>query len=135
MAPEDFKAWSFTEEGKEGASEDLFVVKAEGNEEIGAGDLGDVLGEGIGKSEQDVQLELEEKSLTDVIKGGLFNQVLILLIITLCNIYCMYVFVCISLDICSCYYEMFGLFCYLRCVRLHRGVLCRIQSLMVISYS
>ncbi|PIN25079.1 hypothetical protein CDL12_02176 [Handroanthus impetiginosus] len=60
--------WSFSE-GKEGEEEDVFGVEAESGEISG---LGDGLGErilGSEKSEQDKQLESEEKALTAVLKG------------------------------------------------------------------
>ncbi|KAL8557232.1 hypothetical protein ACS0TY_004611 [Phlomoides rotata] len=65
---EDLTPWNFTEEGKEGSEEDMFGVEADGAES-GLGDLGDGLGEGIVKSEQDIELEAEEKDLTEVLKG------------------------------------------------------------------
>lgn len=133
---EDFKPWDFTEEGKGGSEEDVFGVEAD-SVESGLGDLGDGLGEGIEKSERDIELEAEEKALSDVLKGGLLNPVLIILLITLCNIY---IFIGEGFDIVTCFYfrlvlirktwmfkvnsfirrcfisrhyEIFGLLCYL----------------------
>ncbi|KAI3458120.1 hypothetical protein Pfo_014783 [Paulownia fortunei] len=65
---EDYQPWSFSVEGKEGAEEDVFGVEAEGGE-IGFSGLGDGEGDGIEKSEQEKQLESEEKALTAVLKG------------------------------------------------------------------
>ncbi|KAK6155671.1 hypothetical protein DH2020_009919 [Rehmannia glutinosa] len=68
---EDYKPWSFSVEEKEGADEDVFGVEAESGEMVFSG-LGDGLGEEIGgieKSEQDKQLESEEKALISVLKG------------------------------------------------------------------
>ncbi|KAL0317810.1 UNVERIFIED_CONTAM: 30S ribosomal protein S9, mitochondrial [Sesamum angustifolium] len=68
---EDYQPWSFSVEGKEEGEEDVFGIEAESGE-IGISGLGDGVGEGIRgieKSEQEKQLESEEKALTAVLKG------------------------------------------------------------------
>ncbi|KAK4431465.1 30S ribosomal protein S9, mitochondrial [Sesamum alatum] len=65
---EDYKPWSFSVEGKEEGEEDVFGIESESGG-IGISGLGDGVGEGIEKSEQEKQLESEEKALTAVLKG------------------------------------------------------------------
>ncbi|KAL0304293.1 UNVERIFIED_CONTAM: 30S ribosomal protein S9, mitochondrial, partial [Sesamum radiatum] len=68
---EDYQPWSFSVEGKEEGEEDVFGIEAESGE-IGISGLADGVGEGVGgieKSEQEKQLESEEKALTAVLKG------------------------------------------------------------------
>lgn len=70
---EDYQPWSFSVEGKEGGEEDVFGIEAEGGE-ISISGIGDGVGEGVvgtEKSEQEKQLESEEKALTAVLKGML----------------------------------------------------------------
>ncbi|KAL3630628.1 hypothetical protein CASFOL_023612 [Castilleja foliolosa] len=70
-AGEDDQPWSFTLEEKEGAVEDLFGFEGE-SVDMGFSGPGDEDLEEINlaeKSEQEKQLELEEKALTAVIKG------------------------------------------------------------------
>ncbi|GFP82246.1 30S ribosomal protein s9 [Phtheirospermum japonicum] len=70
-AGEDDQPWSFTAEEKEGAVEDLFGIEGE-CVEMGFSGSGDENVEEINwaeKSEQEKQLELEEKALTAAIKG------------------------------------------------------------------
>ncbi|KAL6508421.1 hypothetical protein OROHE_021963 [Orobanche hederae] len=74
-ASEDFQPWNFSAEEKEGAVEDLFSVEGESvgeSGEMGFSGLRDGMGEEVDpveKSEEEKQLESEEKALTAVLKG------------------------------------------------------------------
>lgn len=71
-AAEDYTPWSFSAEGKEEPDDDLFGGVEDDGEEIGFSSLGDG-GVGVDKSEEQKQLEAEEKALTAVLEGGMFN--------------------------------------------------------------